>query len=142
MKGLDKKNMPKPGDVMYLASEKPPLKVAKFKAMVQVQEHPGQLKATKDGKGGFTPIVHVRTSKCPCRLDNIKWKMGKSTGKQKVEGPDYLEKGDNAEVTFVPQMPMMLDSYKVCPGLGRIAVMDSNCLVMLGKVTEVEYVYA
>ena len=36
-------------------------------------------------------------------------------------------------------MPFIADDFKSCPGLGRIAVMDSNCLVMLGKIQEVEY---
>ena len=142
VKGLDKSNMPKPGDVIFLAKENPPKQVTKFKALVQVQEHPGQLRCTqgtKDKKGGFTPIVHVRTAKCPCVLDTIHWKMGKSTGKQKQEGGDFLEKGDSAQVTFIPKMPFIADDFKSCPGLGRIAVMDSNCLVMLGKIQEVEY---
>ena len=139
VKGLDKSNMPKPGDIMFLANEKPPKQVSKFTAMVQVQEHPGQLRSTKDKKGGFTPIIHVRTAKCPCVMETIQWKMGKSTGKEKQESPDFIEKGDNAQVTFVPKMPFMADAYKNCPGLGRIAVMDSNSLVMLGKIVDIEF---
>ena len=142
VKGLDKKNMPRPGDVIFHQSENHPLEVESFRAMIQVQEHPGQLKSTqgsKDKKGGFTPVVHIRTGKCPCRLDDIHWKMGKSTGKQKVEEASFLEKGDNAEVTFFPQMPFMAEKYEICPGLGRIAVMDSNNLVMLGKIIDITF---
>ena len=139
VKGLDKSNMPKPGDIMFLAKENPPKQVSKFTAMVQVQEHPGQLRSTKDNKGGFTPIIHVRTAKCPCVMEAIQWKMGKSTGKEKQDSPDFIEKGDNAQVTFVPKMPFMADAFKNCPGLGRIAVMDSNSLVMLGKIVDIEF---
>ena len=140
VKGLDKTNMPRPGDIIFRQSDNPPTQVVKFKAMIQVQEHPGQLKASdKDGKGGFTPIVHVRTGKCPCVIKEIHWKMGKSTGKQKAPNPDFLEKNDAAEVTFVPKMPFMADTFENCPGLGRIAVMNSNSLVMLGKIIEIEY---
>ena len=46
---------------------------------------------------------------------------------------------DAAEVTFVPKMPFMADTFENCPGLGRIAVMNSNSLVMLGKIIEIEY---
>ena len=143
VKGLNKQSMPRSGDVIFLSSEKPPLKVVSFRAVAQVQEHPGQLKCSDaDGRGGFTPSVHVRTGKCPCKLNKIHWKMGKSTGKQKIENPDFIEKGDNAEVTFVPKMPFMVDTFENCPGLGRVAVMDSNSLVMLGKIISVEYKHA
>ena len=40
---------------------------------------------------------------------------------------------------FVPQQPIYLEKFDDCPGLGRIAVMDSNNLVMLGKVISVKY---
>jgi elongation factor 1-alpha len=145
VKSLDKGKLPRVGDVMMLQSQNPPQKTVSFKAMVQVQEHPGQLKCSVEGKGGFTPSVHIRTSKAPCKMSKIHWKMGKITGKDakgrpaKQEDPAFLEKGDNAEVTFIPKMPILVDTFENCPGLGRIAVMDSNSLVMLGKIVEVEY---
>merc|ERR1712176_565075 len=98
-----------------------PKQVKTFNAMVFVQDYPGQLKgATKKGDewvGGFTPTVHVRTAKAPCCLQKIKWKMGKRTGNVKVEDPPYID----------------------CKALGRMAAMDSNSLIMLGKITEVEW---
>merc|ERR1712026_380618 len=79
VKGLDKLKMPKCGDVMFLQDDTdPPTSVAQFTAMCFVQDHPGQLKCSKDGKGGFTPSIHVRTAKAPCQLVEIKWKQGKS----------------------------------------------------------------
>ncbi len=141
VKNLKKENMPHVGDVMSLADDNVGRAVLSFKAIVSVQDHPGQLfSAKKEGKGGFTPSVHVRTTKSPCRLEQIHWKMGKSTGgKYKEEDPLFIEKGDNAEVTFVPKMPFYVESFGDCPGLGRIAVMDSNNLVMLGKIMSVVY---
>ena len=32
-----------------------------------------------------------------------------------------------------------IQTFESCPGMGRIAVMDSNQLVMLGKVMSVKY---
>ena len=61
------------------------------------------------------------------------------TGNEKQEDPPFLERGDNAEVEFIPQQPLYLESFESCPGLGRVAVMDSNQLVMLGKVMSVKY---
>jgi len=149
VKGLPKEKMPRVGDVMYLKNDpldkNPPATCASFTAMVFVQDHPGKLRAaTADGKGGalkggFTPSVHVRTSKAPCQLAEIKWKKGKSTGGVKTEGVPFIEAGDSAEVVFHPKMPFCLSSYEECKALGRIAAMDSNSLVMLGKVTTVEW---
>jgi elongation factor 1-alpha len=138
VKGLPKENMPKAGDVMFIVNEtgdeSPPAAAEEFTAAVFVQAHPGQLKAAIDGKGGFTPSIHVRTAKSPCQMKEIKWKRGKSTGGQKVEGPLFLEAGDEAEVIFVPKMPMCVDAYDICKPLGRMAAMDSNSLIMLGRV--------
>jgi len=36
-------------------------------------------------------------------------------------------------------MPVFVENYKDCPGLGRVAIMDSGSLVMLGMVSKVEY---
>jgi len=124
---------------MYITNEGIINKVKSFKALVIVQEHPGQLHASRGTKGGFTPSVHVRTAKAPCQLNKIHWKKGKKTGNQPIDNPQYIETGEQASVTFIPKMPLYLESFSVSKGLGRIAVMDSNTLIMLGKVTEVEY---
>jgi elongation factor 1-alpha len=78
--------------------------------------------------------IHVRTAKAPCQMREIKWKRGKSTGGQKVEDATFIEAGDEAEVVFVPKMPFCVDAYDVCKPLGRMAAMDSNSLIMLGRV--------
>jgi len=133
VKGLDKGNMPKVGDVMFVEKENMLMPVQNFTAQVAVQEHPGQLKC------GFCPLVHVRTAKSSCKMTEIKWKMGKKTGNNKLESPPFLEMGEAAEIVFEPQQPIYLDTFTSCQGLGRIAVMDANQLVMLGKVTDVQY---
>ena len=132
IKGLDKANMPKVGDVISLQTEE--LKaVESFVCQVAVQEHPGQLKP------GFSPCVHVRTAKSACKMTKINWKMGKKTGNEKLEDPQFLERGETAEIVFEPQQPIYLEDFDSCQGLGRIAVMDSNQLVMLGKAIKVTY---
>jgi elongation factor 1-alpha len=145
VKGLKKENMPRVGDVMCLddgSDPNPPKQVAQFTALVFVQDHPGQLKcAVKDGKGeykgGFTPSIHIRTAKAPCQMLEIKWKSGKSTNNQKVEAVPYIEAGDQAEVVFAPKMPFCVCAFDDCKPLGRVAAMDSNSLIMLGKVVSV-----
>jgi len=147
VKKLPKENMPKCGDVMFINGEAgdsdPPKAVTEFTAAVFVQDHPGQLKhATKDPKtggykGGFTPSIHVRTAKAPCQLVEIKWKKGKSTNQQKIESPMFIQAGDEAEIVMRPAAPFTVDSYESCKPLGRMAAMDSNSLIMLGRILKV-----
>jgi elongation factor 1-alpha len=133
IKGLDKNNMPKVGQVISLQKDTLLEPVDNFVVQVVVQEHPGQLKP------GFSPCVHVRTAKSACKMTKIIWKQSKKTGDQKLENPDFLERGETAEIEFSPQQPLYLEAFDKCEGLGRIAVMDSNSLVMLGKVISVNY---
>jgi len=148
VKKLPKENMPKCGDVMFINGEAddkdPPKAVTEFTAAVFVQDHPGQLRAStpdkKHGgfKGGFTPSIHVRTAKSPCQLISIKWKKGKSTAGAKIENPLFIEAGDEAEIVMAPRMPFCVDSYATCKPLGRMAAMDSNSLIMLGRILTVK----
>ena len=134
IKGLDMKTNPvKVGDVMSLEKEDILKPVKSFTAQVAVQEHPGQLKV------GFSPCVHVRTAKSACKMTDINWKISKKTGNEKQDSPPFLERGEQAEIVFEPQQLLYLEEFEKCAGLGRIAVMDSNQLVMLGKVMNVEY---
>jgi elongation factor 1-alpha len=146
VKSLDKDNMPKVGDVMFIQNEdgddSPPAAAETFRAAVFVQDHPGQLRCSVQGRGGFTPSIHVRTAKAPCQMLEILWKRGKSTNNVKIEAPLYIEAGDEAEVVFKPKMPLCVDAYDTCKPLGRMAAMDSNSLIMLGRVLEADKVQA
>jgi elongation factor 1-alpha len=132
MKGLPKDNMPTSGNIMVLSSDSSLKPCTKFVATVQVLNHPGELKV------GYTPIIYVRTDHSSCKMSAIKWKMGKETGGQKVENPVMLKAGEVAEVEWTPQQPLVVDTFKSCPGLGRVAIMDGNAVVMIGKVNKVD----
>ena len=134
IKGLDKNNMPKSGDMIYRPAEGLIKATKSFVAQVVVQEHPGQLKV------GFSPIVYCRTAKTACKMTKINWKMGKKTGGEKVNSPPFIERGESAEVVFEPTKPFIVEAFDKVPGMGRVAIMDSNALVMLGKVISVEQV--
>jgi elongation factor 1-alpha len=43
-----------------------------------------------------------------------------------------------AECSFQPQQPLVCDTFKNCEGLSRVAFMDGNGVVMLGKVISCE----
>jgi len=130
IKGLDKLNMPQVGDIMLHKVDDSLKACQDFTAQVQILDHPGELKV------GYTPIAYVRTGRAPVRLSKLVWKIGKSTGGQKVEDPASVKRNEMAEVKFEPQQPFCVDSFKNCEGLGRIAIMEGNGVVMLGKVVD------
>jgi elongation factor 1-alpha len=132
VKGLTKDTMPKVGDVIVLKNDTSLPKVTRFTAQVQVLDHPGELKI------GYTPIGFVRTAHSSCKMVKINWKMGKETNGQKVPDPAYIKSGEVAEVVFEPQQPIAIDTFANCEGLSRIAFMDGNSAVILGKVTQIE----
>jgi elongation factor 1-alpha len=133
VKGLEKLNMPQVGDVMVDSKDEGLKRCGDFTAAVQVLDHPGQLKV------GYTPIAYVRTGRAPVRMTKIDWKIGKSTGGQKVEDPAFVKRNEMAQVVFTPQQPFVVDAFKRCEGLGRVAIMEGNGVVMLGKIQSVNW---
>jgi len=132
VKGLDKQNMPHTGDVMIYKKDTSLSQVKSFVAQIQVLDIPGEI------KNGYSPIGFVRCGRSACRITKMNWKMGKETGGKKMEDPHSLKSNEMAEVVFEPQQPLVADSYKNCEGLSRVAFMDGNGVVMLGKVVSVE----
>jgi len=132
IKGLKANNMPHTGDVMILKSDKTLKHIVNFTAQVQTLEIPGELKT------GYSPIGFVRCGRAACKLAAIDFKKGKETGGAKVENPASLKSNEMAQAKFEPLQPFIVDSYKNCEGLSRIAFLDGNTAVMLGKVVAVE----
>jgi elongation factor 1-alpha len=132
IKGLVKTNMPRVGDVMILKKDTSINRVKNFAVQVQILNHPGELKK------GYCPIAFVRTGRSAVRMTAINWKISKETGNQKLENPPHLKANEMAEVVFEPQQPFVVDTFKNCEGLGRVAIMEGNGVVMLGKVVKCE----
>merc|ERR1712087_385558 len=109
IKGIAKDEKVAPGDIIYVQKDGDLKPIKTFTAMVAVQEHPGVLKP------GYAPVVFCRTAK--------------------VAYPPELSQYENAEAEFEPSQPLFVEPFETCAALGRIAVMDSNRLKMLGKVT-------
>jgi elongation factor 1-alpha len=135
MKGLAKANMPRDGDIMIKKSDTGFKSCETFVVQAMVLEHPNQIKP------GYSPNCYVRTSHAACRLMTINFKMGKkSTGGQKVEEPEFIEKGDMCELIFKPTRPFVVDDFKTCEGLSRVAMLEGSVVCMIGKVTKVTFV--
>jgi elongation factor 1-alpha len=133
VKGLDKLNMPRSGDVMVYKADKSLAPCKEFTAQVQTLDIPGELKT------GYSPIGFVRCGRSACKMTALNFKVGKETGGKKLEGPASLKSNEVAECVFEPVHPMVVDSFKKCEGLSRIAFLDGNTAVMLGKITKVTY---
>eukprot|EP01084_Bolivina_argentea_P099545 178936_1 len=132
VKGLEKQNMPRTGDVMIYKKDSTLDLIQNFTAQVQVLDIPGELKK------GYTPVVFVRTGHSACRIIQLKWKVGKETGGKKAEEPHALKANEMAEVVFQPMQPLVVDTFKNCEGLSRLAVMEGNGVAMLGKCVATE----
>jgi len=133
IKGIAKDEKVNPGDIIYNEKDGELMPIKSFVALVSVQEHPGVLKP------GYCPVVFSRTAKVACKMTKILWKSGKKTGGAKVENPPELSQYENAEVEFEPTAPLFVEPFAKCAALGRFAVMDSNRLKMLGKVSSVTH---
>merc|ERR1712147_43522 len=132
IKGLDKQNMPRSGDVMVYKKDTTLGQTKEFDAQIQILDIPNEIKV------GYSPIGFVRCGRAACRISALKWKMGKETGGKKLEDPHSLKSNEMAECSFQPQQPLVADTFKNCEGLSRVAFMDGNGVVMLGKVITCE----
>ena len=135
IKGLSKANMPRDGDIMVKKSDTAFKACESFVVQAMVLDHPNQIKP------GYSPNCYVRTSHASCRLISINFKVGKkSTGGQKVEEPEFIEKGDMCELVFRPTRPFVVDDFKSCEGLSRVAMLEGSVVCMIGKVVKVNFV--
>jgi elongation factor 1-alpha len=133
IKGLVKENMPRVGDIMILKKDESIGRAYSFTSQVRVLEHPGELKV------GYCPIAFVRTGRSAVRMSGINWKIGKESGNTKVPNPTALKSNEMGEAVFEPMQPFVVDTFKNCEGLGRVAIMEGASVIMLGKVTAVDF---
>jgi len=131
MKGLNPTNMPHSGDVMIYKDDSTLKHTVDFDCMLQTLDIPGELKR------GYSPIGFVRTGRAACQLKEIAFKKGKETGGKKADSPHSLKSNEMASCTFEPLQPFVVSGFKDCEGLSRIAFLDGNTAVMLGKVVKV-----
>merc|ERR1711937_1079810 len=134
IKGLEKNNMPRAGDVMIIKADTSLKPVAHFTAQIQTLEN-----ISNEIKPGYSPIGFVRCGHAACKITNINWKVGKESGHKKLESPHSLKANEMAEVVFEPVKPLVVDTFQSCEGLSRIAFLEGNSAVMLGKIMKVTH---
>merc|ERR1712072_1113625 len=106
--------------------------VASFIAQIQTLDN-----IANEIKPGYSPIGFVRCGHAACKISGINWKVGKETGGKKLESPHSLKSNEMAEVVFEPVKPLVVDTFASCEGLSRIAFLEGNSAVMLGKIVKV-----
>jgi elongation factor 1-alpha len=132
IRGLNKGDI-KRGDVAGPAND-PPTVAKSFIAQIMVLNHPSVI--TK----GYTPVFHCFTAQVACRFEEIQKKLDPKTGQVKEENPDFIKTGDAAIVKIIPTRPMVIESSKKIPQLGRFAIRDMGQTVAAGVCLEVEAV--
>ena len=104
---------------------------ASFEAQIIVMNHPGKIHV------GYSPVLDCHTAHVACRIDKIKVKMDRRTGKTIEENPAFIKVGDAAICEFVPTKPFCVESFTEFPPLGRFAVRDMKKTVAVGVIKHV-----
>ena len=123
LSGLSKANIPRNGDVMVT---KATLKCcSSLLVEVSVIQHPSKIKV------GFSLECCVSTSNLAssCRLDEIYWKIGRSTNRQKHEHPMFVAEGDICQLVFKLTRPFVpYEEPKT------VVIFDGSVICMIGNV--------
>ncbi|HJJ49902.1 MAG TPA: translation elongation factor EF-1 subunit alpha [Methanocorpusculum sp.] len=125
------KNDVRRGDVCGPA-DVPPTVADEFTAQIVVLQHPSVLSI------GYTPVFHCHTSQTACMFTELNKKLDPRSGQVKEENPAFLKAGDAAICTITPTRPLVLETAKELPQLGRFAVRDMGMTVAAGVVLSIK----
>jgi elongation factor 1-alpha len=109
----------------------PPTIAKEFLAQIIVVFHPTAIAA------GYTPVLHAHTSQVAATISEIVAKIDPRTGQPTEEKPKTIKTGDSAIVKITPLRPLVLETFKEFPELGRFALRDSGSTVAAGIVREI-----
>ncbi|MDA4116460.1 MAG: translation elongation factor EF-1 subunit alpha [Thaumarchaeota archaeon] len=109
----------------------PPTIAKEFLAQIIVVFHPTAIAA------GYTPVLHAHTAQVAATITEIVAKIDPRTGQPTEEKPKTIKTGDSAIVKITPLRPIVLETFKEFPELGRFALRDMGSTVAAGIVREV-----
>src|SRR5271169_554429 len=109
----------------------PPTIAKEFLAQIIVVFHPTAIAA------GYTPVLHAHTAQVAATITEIVAKIDPRTGQPTEEKPKTIKTGDSAIVKITPLRPVVLETFKEFPELGRFALRDMGSTVAAGIVREV-----
>lgn len=125
------KNDIRRGDVCGPA-DIPPTVADEFTAQIVVLQHPSALTV------GYTPVFHCHTAQVACTFVELRKKLDPRSGETKEENPTFLKSGDAAIVQIKPSRPMVIESVKEIPQLGRFAIRDMGTTIAAGMCIAVQ----
>ncbi|MDD4307999.1 MAG: translation elongation factor EF-1 subunit alpha [Thermoplasmata archaeon] len=112
--------------------ENPPTVAKTFDAQIMVLNHPSVLTV------GYTPVFHLHTAQVACTFIELKKKLDPKSGATLEENPQFLKTGDAAIVKIQPTKPLVIETAKDFPQLGRFAIRDMGQTVAAGVCIAVE----
>jgi elongation factor 1-alpha len=121
------KNDIKRGDVAGPV-DNPPTVAKEFTAQIIVLNHPSVITV------GYTPVFHIHTAQVACQITEI---VSAQRAGKKLEDLSFIKNGDNAIVKVRPSKPLVIESAKDFPPLGRFAIRDMGQTVAAGVCIEV-----
>jgi elongation factor 1-alpha len=130
IRGLNKGDIRR-GDVAGPV-DKPPTVVKEFTAQITVLNHPSAITV------GYTPVFHAHTAQVAATFTKLEKTLDPKTGGTKQENPEFIKTGDAAIVRVKPTKPMVLESAKEFPQLGRFAIRDMGQTVAAGMCISTE----
>ncbi|MCX6694167.1 MAG: translation elongation factor EF-1 subunit alpha [Methanomicrobiales archaeon] len=113
------------GDVVG-PSDAPPTVADDFTAQIVILQHPSAITV------GYTPVFHCHTTQTACTFIELLKKLDPRTGQTKEENPTFLKTGDAAIVKIKPTQPMVIETTKEIPQLGRFAIRDMGQTIAAG----------
>jgi len=118
------------GHVASDAKNDPCAAVESFEAQVIVMNH-------KNIMNGYAPVIDCHTAHVACKWEHIKNRIDRRTNKVAEENPKSIKTGDAADVILKPMRPLVVESFKQYPPLGRFAVRDMRMTVAVGVVNSI-----
>jgi elongation factor 1-alpha len=109
----------------------PPTIAKEFLAQIIVVFHPTAIAA------GYTPVLHAHTAQVAATISELVAKIDPRTGQPTEEKPKTIKTGDSAIVKITPLRPLVLETFKDYPELGRFALRDMGSTVAAGIVREI-----
>jgi len=118
------------GYVASNAKNDPARNTESFDAQVIVMNH-------KNISPGYAPVIDCHTAHVACKWAVIHNKIDRRTNKETEKMPKTVKTGDGCLVTLEPQRPLVVESFKEYPPLGRFAVRDMRMTVAVGVIQKV-----
>ncbi|ORZ39073.1 P-loop containing nucleoside triphosphate hydrolase protein [Catenaria anguillulae PL171] len=85
---------------------------------------------------GYEAVLHIHNAIEDMTLDALLHTVDRKTGKRTKKPPQFIKKGSMCIARIVCQRPVVLDTYKNNPQLGRFTIRCENTTIAMGKVTK------